>query len=146
MEWRMVGIERIARFVAHRIVSSFPMMGRSQVQGGAQVIRATWHLTTCTRPPGGLANGSHRERDLIVGRPVVVGVATVPARVEDRTSEYCQGQHSQCDYQREHRLLLSATNGTMEQMPERGTEGAETFHSICRLGSVGWVRFARPGR
>jgi hypothetical protein len=54
----------------------------------------------------------------------------VPARVENRAGEYCQNQHAKCDYQREHRLLLSATNGTIEQMTEWRAEGAEALHSM----------------
>ena len=75
-------------------------------------------------------NTHERERDLFARLPVVVGVATARARVEDRAGEYCQGQRTKCDYQREHRLLLSAANGTMEQMPKCGVKRAEPFHTM----------------
>jgi len=63
-----------------------------------------------------------------VHRPI--GVATLPTRVEDRADEYCQGQRTKCDYQREHRLLLSAANGTTEQMPKCGMQRAELLHTM----------------
>jgi hypothetical protein len=55
----------------------------------------------------------------------------VRARVEDRAGDYCQDQHAKCDYQREHRLLLSAANGRVEQMAKWRAERAEALQSTC---------------
>jgi hypothetical protein len=44
---------------------------------------------------GALENGSERERDFVAARPVVVGVATGRARVEDPAGDYCQGARGQ---------------------------------------------------
>ena len=79
---------------------------------------------------GVLENGSERERDLVTTRPVVVGVATGRARVEDRAGDYCQGQRDKCDYQREHRLLLSAANGHDRADAEVRGERVEPFHTM----------------
>ena len=94
------------------------------------------HVRALRRPD----NGSERKRDFVVHRPVVVGIATLPARVEDRADEDCQRQRTKCDYQREHRLLLSAANGTTEQMPKCGMQRAELLHTME------WSGGRPPGR
>ena len=71
--------------------------------------------------------------------PVVVSVATGWARVQDSADEYCQDQRTKCDYQREHRLLLSAANGTMEQMPKCGVRRAEPFHSMRTVAAEAYL-------